>query len=56
MLPNLRKDEHLYPVPKFDLKKSDFKDLMNKVKHIVNQMDQCVYVFLMLGYGAPNRR
>jgi SRSO17 transposase len=41
MLPDLRKDEHLYPVPKFDLKKSDFKDLMNELKGFHEQFADC---------------
>jgi SRSO17 transposase len=41
MLPNLRKDEHLYSVPKFDLKKSDFKDLMNELKGFHEQFADC---------------
>jgi len=29
MLPALRKDDYLYPVPKFDLKKCDIKGFTN---------------------------
>ena len=31
MLPVTRSDEHLYPVPKFDLGKGDIKDFMNEL-------------------------
>ena len=41
MLSNLRKDEYLYPVPKFDLKKGDFKDLMNELKGFHEQFAEC---------------
>jgi hypothetical protein len=41
MLPNLRRDEYLYSVPKFDLKKSDFKDLMNELKGFHEQFADC---------------
>ena len=41
MLSKLRKDEHLYSVPKFDLKKSDFKDLMNELKGFHEQFADC---------------
>ena len=32
MLPASRRDEHLYPVPKFDIDKSDVKDFINELK------------------------
>jgi len=38
MLSNLRKDEYLYPVPKFDLKKGDFKELMNELKGFTSNL------------------
>ena len=43
MLSNLRKDEYLYPVPKFDLKKGDVKDFMNELSGFHEQFDDCFY-------------
>jgi SRSO17 transposase len=32
MLPSTRRDEHLYPVPKFDIHKGDVKDFINELR------------------------
>ncbi len=41
MLPNLRKDEYLYQVPKFDLKKGDIKNFTNELKGFHEQFSDC---------------
>ena len=41
MLPISRKDEYLYPVPKFDLKKGDIKDFMNELRGFHEQFAEC---------------
>jgi SRSO17 transposase len=41
MLPALRRDEHLYSVPKFDLKKSDIKGFINELKGFHEQFSDC---------------
>jgi len=41
MLPAIRGDEHLYPVPKFDLGKSDVKDFMNELIGFHEQFADC---------------
>jgi SRSO17 transposase len=41
MLPISRKDEHLYPVPKFDLAKGDVKDFMNELIGFHEQFSDC---------------
>jgi SRSO17 transposase len=43
MLPVLRKDEHLYPVPKFDLAKGDVKDFMNELIGFHEQFSDCFH-------------
>ena len=41
MLPVTRCNEHLYPVPKFDLGKGDIKDFMNELKGFHEQFADC---------------
>jgi SRSO17 transposase len=41
MLPALRKDEHLYSVPKFDLKKSDIKGFTSELRGFHEQFSDC---------------
>ena len=41
MLPALRKDEHLYSVPKFDLKKTDIKGFANELRGFHDQFIDC---------------
>jgi SRSO17 transposase len=41
MLPAMRKNEYLNPVPKFDLKKSDIKDFTNELKGFHEQFSDC---------------
>ena len=41
MLPVIRCDEHLYPVPKFDLGKGDIKDFMNELNGFHEQFADC---------------
>jgi SRSO17 transposase len=41
MLPDIRSDEHLYAVPKFDLGKGDIKDFMNELKGFHEQFYDC---------------
>ncbi|MDP2647179.1 MAG: IS701 family transposase, partial [Desulfobacterales bacterium] len=41
MLPALRKNEHLYSVPKFDLKKTDVKDFANELNGFHEQFRDC---------------
>jgi len=43
MLPITRSDEHLYPVPKFDLGKGDVKDFMNELKGFHEQFADCFH-------------
>ena len=41
MLPTIRSDEHLYPVPKFDLGKGDIKNFMNELRGFHEQFADC---------------
>jgi hypothetical protein len=41
MLPVSRCDEHLYPVPKFDLGKGDVKGFMNELRGFHEQFADC---------------
>ncbi len=41
MLPAIRCDEHLYPVPKFDLGKGDIVNFMNELKGFHEQFADC---------------
>ena len=41
MLPICRKNEYLYPVPKFDLKRNDINDFMNELKGFHEQFHDC---------------
>lgn len=41
MLPVIRSDEHLYPVPKFDIEKGDIKDFMNELSGFHEQFADC---------------
>ncbi len=41
MLPALRKNEHLYSVPKYDLKKTDVKEFANELKGFHEQFSDC---------------
>ena len=41
MLPIIRSDEYLYPVPKFDLGKSDVNDFMIELKGFHEQFADC---------------
>lgn len=41
MLPVIRSDEYLYPVPKFDLGKGDVKDFMNELRGFHEQFADC---------------
>ena len=41
MLPDTRRDEHLYVVPKFDLEHSDVKDFMNELNGFHEQFYDC---------------
>jgi len=41
MLPLIRCDEHLYPVPKFDLGKGDVKNFMNELNGFHEQFADC---------------
>jgi SRSO17 transposase len=41
MLPVTRCDEHLYPVPKFDLGKGDVKDFINELRGFHEQFADC---------------
>lgn len=43
MLPISRKDEHLYPVPKFDLVKGDVKDFKNELIGFHEQFSDCFH-------------
>jgi len=43
MLPVIRCDEHLYPVPKFDIGKGDVKDFMNELKGFHEQFADCFH-------------
>jgi SRSO17 transposase len=41
MLPTIRNDDHLYSVPKFDIKKSDVKGFLNELKGFHGQFTDC---------------
>lgn len=41
MLPSLRSDEHLYPVPKFDLKVRDIEEFTNELEGFHEQFHDC---------------
>ena len=43
MLSDIRSDEHLYTVPKFDLGKGDVKDFMNELKGFHEQFADCFH-------------
>lgn len=43
MLPNLRKDEYLYQVPKFDIEKKDIKNFIKELKGFHEQFSDCFY-------------
>jgi len=43
MLPNLRKDEYFYQVPKFDIEKGDIKNFINELKGFHEQFSDCFY-------------
>jgi SRSO17 transposase len=43
MLPITRSDEHVYPVPKFDLGKGDVKDFMNELIGFHEQFADCFH-------------
>ena len=43
MLPDIRNDEHLYTVPKFDLGKGDVKDFMNELRGFHEQFADCFH-------------
>ena len=43
MLPVTRCDEHLYPVPKFDLGKGDIKDFVNELRGFHEQFAECFH-------------
>lgn len=43
MLPSIRKNEHLYPVPKFNIDKSDVKNFKNELKGFHEQFADCFY-------------
>lgn len=43
MLPNSRKNEYLYPVPKFDLKRDDIPDFMNELKGFHQEFHDCFH-------------
>ena len=43
MLPVTRCDEHLFPVPKFDLGKGDVKDFMNELRGFHEQFADCFH-------------
>ena len=41
MLPNIRRDDHLYAVPKFDLDKGDIADFGNELRGFHEQFAEC---------------
>lgn len=41
MLPCPRCDEHLYPVPKFDLDRDDVSDFINELRGFHEQFAEC---------------
>jgi SRSO17 transposase len=41
MLPTIRCDEYLYPVPKFDIKKNDIENFLNELKGFHEQFADC---------------
>jgi len=43
MLPNLRKDEYLYQIPKFDIEKGDIKKFISELKGFHEQFSDCFY-------------
>jgi SRSO17 transposase len=43
MLPDIRNDEYLYTVPKFDLGKGDVKDFMNELRGFHEQFADCFH-------------
>jgi SRSO17 transposase len=43
MLPATRRDEHLYPVPKFDIHKGDVKDFINELRGFHEQFYDCFH-------------
>jgi len=64
MLPAIRCDEHLYPVPKFDLGKGDIKDFMNELSGFHEQFADCFqrsesrehFLKYMVGQFSPLER
>jgi SRSO17 transposase len=64
MLPAIRCDEHLYPVPKFDLGKGDIKDFMNELRGFHEQFADCFqrsesrehFLKYMVGQFSPLER
>jgi len=43
MLPEIRSDEHRYPVPKFDLNKDDIKNFSNELRGFHEQFADCFH-------------
>jgi SRSO17 transposase len=43
MLPIIRRDEHLYSVPKFDIDKDDVKDFINELRGFHEQFADCFH-------------
>ena len=43
MLPNIRSDEHLYSIPKFELDKGDIDDFANELKGFHEQFADCFH-------------
>ena len=43
MLPTIRSNEHLYPVPSFDLGKCDIKNFLSELKGFHEQFADCFH-------------
>ncbi len=43
MLPNIRSNEHLYSIPKFELDKGDIDDFANELKGFHEQFADCFH-------------
>ena len=64
MLPSTRCNEHLYPVPKFDLDTTDFEDFMNELRGFHEQFYDCFqrsesrehFIRYMAGQFSPLER
>ncbi len=41
MLPQIREEEHLFPVPKFDLNKNDISEFNNEIKWFNENIHDC---------------